>query len=400
MAGVVLIATLAVGCARSDGPGEQASTSKPTGSSTTEPSPGKASSTTAPRPTTTTSTSKPKLPCDGAEVVGRWPLRQRLAQLAMIGVSSSDASEAQTAAAAGVGGIYIRRTGGSTAVYTSGALRGLRTPQDVPVAVAVDDEGGRVQSIAALAGDLPSAREQAARSPREVTKLAAQRGKALRSYGVTVDLAPVVDVSAQRDREVIGDRSYSDDPAVVATYADAFSSGLESSGITPVLKHFPGHGRATGDSHEGPARTPSLAELRAVDLRPYSKVVKDGRWVMVGHLDVPGLTDGQPATMSPAAIDGLLRRDLGFDGVVISDELGGMLAVAAQYDLPEATRRFLAAGGDVALWAEGGQLARVLDHLESSVAKGTLSEERVNASAWRVLQAKGYDPCEPSLTSG
>ena len=119
----------------------------------------------------------------------------------------------------------------------------------------------------------------------------------------------------------------------------------------------------------------------------------DGRWVMVGHLDVPGLTDGEPATLSPAAIDGLLRRDLGFDGVVVSDELGGMRAVAAQYDLPEATRRFLAAGGDVALWAEGGHLARVLDHLEGAGADGSLSEARVNQSAARVLAAKGYDPC-------
>src|SRR6202000_328447 len=111
-----------------------------------------------------------------------------------------------------------------------------------------------------------------------------QRGKKMHDLGITVDFAPVVDVSDEPDDSVIGDRSFSNDPAVVTDYAGAYARGLRDAGVLPVLKHFPGHGHASGDSHTGGVVTPSLAELKNLDLGPYRTLVSQAPvGVMVGH---------------------------------------------------------------------------------------------------------------------
>lgn len=331
-------------------------------------------------------------PCDRAAVVRSWPLARRLGQVLMPGIAGSDGSlaSARAAVAQGVGGLFVRRPG--DAALASGGLVGLSTPDAVPVSVAIDDEGGRVQTLRSLAGDLPSARVLARLGPDAIHDLYEERGQRMRALGVTVDFAPVVDVSAQEDDDVIGDRSFAADPDTVVADAEAAVRGLQDAGIAPVLKHFPGHGRASGDSHEGVAITPSFDQLDD-DLEPYERLAPLVTWIMVGHLSVPGLTDGAPASLSPAAIDGLLRGSLGYQGVVVSDELGGMRAIADHHPLPEAVRLFLLAGGDVALWNGADRVGEVLAALEADVTAGRLPEDVVDRAALRVLDAKGYDPC-------
>ncbi|MEO6089331.1 MAG: glycoside hydrolase family 3 N-terminal domain-containing protein, partial [Umezawaea sp.] len=129
--------------------------------------------------------------------------------------------------------------------------------------------------------------------------------------------------------------------------------------------------------------------LKAKDLLPYQDIKTYGPVaVMVGHLDVPGLTDGGPATLSPAAYR-LLRDDYRFDGLVMTDDLGAMKAVTNLVDLPEAVRQALAAGADVALWSSGGRVGEVLDGLEAAMANGGLTKERVTDALHRVLKSKG-----------
>lgn len=333
-------------------------------------------------------------PCTVQSVVAQWPLRRRLAQTVMVGVDASGPQEALgVVSSEQVGGIFLGGT--STGLLSGGGLREVQAAAVVEVAVAVDDEGGRVQRIDTLDGELPSAREMAATlSVEQVYVLAAERGRQLRARGVTINLAPSVDVSAQPDGAVIGDRSFGDDPQLVTRYADAFARGLRDAGVLPVFKHFPGHGRATGDSHQGRVTTPPLTGLREVDLVPYRHLL-DGRAaaVMVGHLDVPGLTEPTtPASLSPAA-HALLREELGFAGMVITDDLAAMAAVTDRADLPDAVRRALAAGADMALWITTDRLTDVLDHLEHAVATGSLPESRVNDAVAHVLAAKNIDLC-------
>lgn len=333
-----------------------------------------------------------RLPGCSAVVDGLGP-REQLAQRLMVGADAEDPrAAAEMVRTDQVGGIFL--PGNATALLRDQALRALQAGARIPVTVAVDDEGGRVQRVDDLDGELPSAREMGALPPDEVRALAQERGRALAARGVTMDIAPVVDLGGQSDREVIGDRSFGTDPADVTRYARAFAEGLAAAGVAPVVKHFPGHGRADGDSHAGRVTTPPIDDLRAADLRPYADLISPGTpladgvtGVMVGHLDVPGLTDDLPSSLTPA-VYALLREEYGFAGPVYTDDLGAMKAVTGTYELPEAVLAALDAGADVALWSNPADPATVLDTLEPALADGTLDAAENEAAVTRVLRAK------------
>ncbi|WP_425425225.1 glycoside hydrolase family 3 N-terminal domain-containing protein [Amycolatopsis saalfeldensis] len=333
----------------------------------------------------------PSLPASacGAKVASM-DVRAQVAQLVVPGVDAGNpAAAVELVRSQQIGGIFVG--GNNTTLLQNGALNAVQAAAKIPVSVAVDEEGGRVQRIDDLDGSLPSARELAAtKTPDEVRALGVQRGQQLRARGVTVDYAPDADVSEEPDDAVIGDRSYSADPAKVRQYAMAFANGLRQSGITPVLKHFPGHGHGSGDSHKGTVTTPPLDQLRQVDLQPYRNIAEYGKIeVMVGHLDVPDLTNGVPASISPAAYQ-LLRGEYHFTGPVITDDLGGMKAITDQYSLPDAVLKALQSGADEALFSSGsGNVGQVLDRLTKAVADGDLPADRVAASVQRVLTSKG-----------
>ncbi|WCO68997.1 glycoside hydrolase family 3 N-terminal domain-containing protein [Iamia majanohamensis] len=396
---VVVVATVAV-LADDGGGGEEATGSTPSPTpSTAERTPTTPPPTAPPSAPSTTAAAPAPAACDATAAVAAWPLRRRLAALVMVGVDPSGTGEATAVVEDHhVGGVFVG--GDDTTLLTSGALATLRDGSPTGLFVAVDEEGGRVQRIEGIDGDVPSAREQAATtSPDEVRALAQRRAQVMADLGVTMDLAPVVDVSDQDDDTVIGDRSWSDDPAAVVTYAGAYADGLLAEGVAPVLKHFPGHGQASGDSHEGAVTTPPLADLRSRDLVPYEQLLPrlgGSAAVMLGHLDVPGLTeDGTPSSLSPATV-ALLRQDYGFDGVVMTDDLAGMEAVTARLGTEEAAVAALAAGVDVVLLA-GTDVGSLLDRLEQAVAAGGLDEAAVDASVVRTLRLKGLDPCGVAL---
>lgn len=327
-----------------------------------------------------------------ADVVAAMSPRDRLAQRLMVGVDAADPrGTAQDVRATQVGAIFIG--GNATALLTDQALRGVQAMARIPLAVAVDDEGGRVQRIDTLDGKLPSARAMArTRTPDQVRELGEQRGREQLARGITMNLAPTVDVTGRS--AAIGDRSFGDDPETVASYAAAFAEGQRAAGVYTVLKHFPGHGRADGDSHKGRVTTPALPDMRADDMRPYAALLGPGRaladgrtGVLVGHLDVPGLTGDLPSSLTPAVYQ-LLREEIGFDGLVLTDDLGAMDAITDEFTLPEAVERALEAGADMALWSSGGRVAPVLDHLEQAQAAGRLDPGETDAAVTRVLRAK------------
>src|SRR5699024_2961522 len=161
----------------------------------------------------------------------------------------------------------------------------------------------------------------------------------LRGMGVTVDFAPSLDVSEQPDGAVIGDRSFSPDPARVVSYARAFATGLQDAGVTPVFKHFPGHGRSSGDSHHQSVTVPPLDQLVPHDLHPFAELAEtSGAGMMLGHQQVPGLTGvDRPASLSPAAYRlRLAAHGYGAqpsDGPSFPDDLSGMRAVTDAFTL-------------------------------------------------------------------
>jgi beta-N-acetylhexosaminidase len=321
--------------------------------------------------------------------------RDKLAQLLMVGVTGADDARAVVHRYR-VGGVMV---GSWTDLSMMGdPLRQITsTAGPLPLAVSVDEEGGRVSRLSGLIGEQPSPRVLAqTKTPEEVRGIAFQRGQAMRNLGVTIDFAPVVDVTTEADSEVIGDRSFGSDPAQVVDFAGAYAQGLRDAGVMPVLKHFPGHGRASGDSHEGGVVTPALADLEASDLVPYRTLTTQVPVaVMVGHMQVPGLTGSDPASLSPDAY-GLLRSgNYGgppFGGLVFTDDLSSMGAINQRYGVAEAVLRALQAGADVALWVTTGEVPAVLDRLEKALAAGELSPSRVDDSVLRLAAVKGPNP--------
>jgi len=267
----------------------------------------------------------------------------------------------------------------------------LAQPSPVPLLLASDEEGGTVQRYRVLLGTLPSARRFALTRTVDETRAAFEDyGKKLKKLGVSVALAPVADVGGGPG---IGSRSFSGDADVAGAYAQAVAKGYLAAGVTPVYKHFPGHGRASADTHKSLALTPPLRDLRKSDLKPFS-TLRDSKGVavMVGHLSVPGLTKGAPATVSREAIDGLLRNEIGFDGVVFSDAFG-MGAIANYLPMEAATVRFIQAGGNVIILPTLGGVAGVHSNLVLAVKKKEISAARLNDSVRRVLAMKGVEPC-------
>jgi beta-N-acetylhexosaminidase len=334
----------------------------------------------------------------GASELEAMSLRQKLAQLLMVGVTgTSDALDVVQREQ--VGGIFIG-SWTDLSILTDGGVGAVQDAADFPVMVSVDQEGGRVSRLSSLGIDGPSAREMAqTMTPAQVRELAASQGQQMSELGITVDYAPVVDVSAQSDNAVIGDRSFSDDPETVTVYAEAYARGLQDAGIMPVFKHFPGHGSGSGDSHTGTVATPPLAELQTSDLVPYRTLVTmPGVSVMMGHLIVPGLTGPDtPASISPEAIS-LLREGAGydappFDGPIFTDDLSGMAAISAKYGIERATTLALSAGADIALWLSTDAVPAVLDTLTTAVNSGEFPADQVDGSVVRVLRAKGVLDC-------
>jgi beta-N-acetylhexosaminidase len=299
-----------------------------------------------------------------------------------------------------VGGIFIG-SWTDLSMLTNGMVKTLSASTALPVAISVDEEGGRVARLSSLIGPAPSARVLAqTHTADEVYGIALDRGHKMRGLGITIDFAPVVDVTDAPDG-VIGDRSFSADPAVVTAYAGAYARGLRDAGLLPVLKHFPGHGHGSGDSHTGEVTTPPLDQLQNNDLVPYRTLVSAAPvGVMIGHLLVPGLTGDQPASLSKAAIQ-LLRTGTGykgppFDGPVFSDDLSSMAAINQRYGVPEAVLRALQAGTDIALWVTTDEVPAVLDRLEKALAAGELTMPAIDASVLRIAKMKGPKPdCGP-----
>jgi beta-glucosidase-like glycosyl hydrolase/serine/threonine protein kinase len=324
--------------------------------------------------------------------------RKKLAQLLMVGVTGAADARA-VVANHHVGGIFIG-SWTDLSMLTDGSLKDIgNSAGPMGLTVSVDEEGGRVDRLASLIGPAPSARSLAtSSSPDAVYELAKQRGLAMKKLGITVDFAPVVDVSDQPADTVIGDRSFSNDPDKVTAYAGAYARGLRDAGLLPVLKHFPGHGHGSGDSHTGSVVTPPLDQLEQSDLVPFRTLVDQGPvGVMVGHLEVPGLTGDLPASLSPAAIKLLRNGGYGapaFDGPVFSDDLSSMRAISDRYRVTQSVLMALQAGADTALWVTTTEVPAVLDRLEAAVNTGELTMDAVDQKVMRIAATNiAYGRC-------
>jgi beta-N-acetylhexosaminidase len=277
---------------------------------------------------------------------------------------------------------------------TSALTAALRAAAPVEPVIAVDEEGGDVTRVAYASGSpYPGNAALGAVDDVALTRAVyAAIGADLFRLGINTDLAPDADVLDLAGSTVVGTRSFGPDPALVARHVAAAVAGLQSSGVAACAKHFPGHGSTGDDSHLSLATVSgTLAEIRARDLPPFISAIAAGSLaIMPGHLRVPELTGSLPATLSPAAVTGLLRGELGFTGVVICDALE-MKAASAVFGIPEAAVLAVTAGVD--LLCLGRDTDEAMYHavraaIADAVASGRLAGGRLEEASSRVASLR------------
>lgn len=264
----------------------------------------------------------------------------------------------------------------------------------IPLFLGVDEEGGPLVARVANTGvfNVTTFPNMADIGATGDTSQAANVGSTIGGYlhdiGFNVDFAPDADVLTNPDNSVIGQRAFSSDPDVVSSMVSAEVTAMLSTGTLPCVKHFPGHGDTEGDSHTGEVTaTRTKEQMESCEFKPFEAATQAGcPFVMVGHIQTPNVTtDGLPATLSSQMITDILRNQLGFDGVVISDSMA-MGAISDYYNQDDAAVQFISAGGDMILMTP--DLDTSYNGILTAVQNGSLTEDRINQSVKRILVAK------------
>jgi beta-N-acetylhexosaminidase len=302
------------------------------------------------------------------------------------------------------GAILFKRNVG-TAEETAALCQEVKRRAGRPFILSVDQEGGRVARLrGAPFTTLPPMRELGLRGDAaRVERVGRLLAHELRALGFDWDFAPVLDVDTHEANPVIGDRSFGREPQEVARLGVALARGLEAGGVASCGKHFPGHGDTTTDSHLTLPRLPhDLERLRRVELVPFRAFAQAGlASLMTAHVLFDALEPGVPATMSRRVLHGVLREELGFDGVLVSDDLE-MKAIADHYSVEEATVRGTLAGVDLFLVCHRADVQRrAIEALVRAVESGRVPRARIEEAHHRLarLEARFAHPPEERLAT-
>lgn len=329
----------------------------------------------------------------------------RLAALvSTISVQMNHLASVRSAVRGGVGALLL--FGGDAPANLAEQLRSLEAaaPAGLRPLVMTDEEGGGIQRVAKLVGSMPWPRTAArTESASQVRRSAKQVAGRMATNAITVNLAPVLDLSTGRGPDAHhpdGRRSFSGKAQVASRYGLAFARGMSSGGVTPVVKHFPGLGTANNNTDSGPARTKPLTYLKRHDLRPFEAAIAAGLpAVMTSNAVVPGL-GREPVSLSRRAVTGLLVKQLGFHGLVVTDGLTAG-AIRAAGDGPAAAAvTAIRAGADLVLDGNHNNQRRNLQvwratvaALQRAVVNGRLSLRRLRAAGQQVLAVGRLDGC-------
>ena len=393
----VIIVFCAAGCGRQPGP---APTQSPilTAGPTLSPSPSP-----IPSPVSTPDPARMKQDFIGS-ILDDMTSEEMVGQLIIAACREDAANDAVIQASQGfadlitdyrLGGVILFAENIEGIDQTAALISDMQDMSPIPLFVSIDEEGGRVSRIGAnpsmhAIAFPPMADVGAAGDPALARSVGRVIGEELYALGFNMNFAPVADVFTNPQNTVIGDRAFSSDPQVAAEMVGAYVTGIQSAGVAAVIKHFPGHGDTTADTHQGAVSVPyDLARLREVEFVPFRAGIGAGSiGVMSAHIQVPNVTgDTTPSTLSHEMLTDILRGELGFSGLVITDSLE-MKAISEAYGSGEACVRAFLAGADMLLLpfstadGYGGVLSAVQD--------GTISEERLRDSVTRILSVK-YD---------
>ncbi|MBQ7102519.1 MAG: glycoside hydrolase family 3 [Anaerotignum sp.] len=286
-----------------------------------------------------------------------------------------------------VGGVILFAENLDTKEQTQQLTYDLQAAAHMPLFIGIDEEGGLVSRLNKSNIEhevFPPAAEM-----EDVSWAGTSIGSSLGELGINVDFAPVADVNTNPDNPVIGTRAFSSDPQAAASKVAEFISSIQSMGVSACAKHFPGHGDTAMDSHLGETYVEhDLERLRSVEFVPFEQAITAGTdFIMAGHIKTPNATtDGLPATLSSEML-GILRNDLGFGGIIITDAMN-MGAIVDAYGSGESAVMAVQAGVDMVLMP--ADLPEAAEALTEAIKDGSIPEERLNEALWHVLSLK-YD---------
>lgn len=267
-----------------------------------------------------------------------------------------------------------------------------RENSNLPLFFALDEEGGSVSRLPASMEKTPSAGSIGATGdPDRAYQAGRQIAANMRKLGFNLNFAPVCDINSNPDNPVIGDRAFSSDPEIAAEMASSFYRGIKEGGVMGVAKHFPGHGDTSTDSHLGlPSVNTDVATLKSRELRPFQAVIQSGvDMVMTAHILLEAIDDQYPATLSEKVKRELLWDGLGYEGIVISDDLN-MQAITDHYTVEEAAKQAINSGCDILLLSHDVAKTRaVAEYLAQAVEAKEISMDRIDAALTKILMLKG-----------
>lgn len=304
-----------------------------------------------------------------------------------------------------VGGFILFKRNIQSAEQTLSLINSLKeanTSNKVPLFIAVDEEGGSVSRMPDEFVKLPTSRAVGKIDSEEFAfEIGNTVGFQIKSLGFNMNFAPVLDIDSNPKNPVIGDRSFGANPEIVSSLGTAVMNGLKTHVISTV-KHFPGHGDTSVDSHVGlPVIYHDIHRLKSFELVPFKRAIKNGAdAVMIAHILLPKVDEQNPATFSKTVITDILRNEMNFDGVVITDDMT-MGAIVENYDIGEAAVKSVMAGADIILVCHDSQKQiKVLEALKQAAIDGVISESLLDEHVYRVLKLKQkYDLKDETIES-
>ncbi len=271
------------------------------------------------------------------------------------------------------------------------SLKSTNTKNEIPLFISVDEEGGSVSRMPAEFQNLPNNKEIGKVNNGDFSyKIGGILAEEIKSFGFNMDFAPVLDINSNPKNPVIGDRSFGSNANIVSKLGIKTMKGIQMGGVIPVVKHFPGHGDTAIDSHVGlPSVNNDLGRLKSFELIPFDEAIKNNaEAVMIAHILMKKIDAENPASLSPTIITDILRKQLNFNGVVITDDMT-MGAIIENYKIEEAAVKSVNAGCDIVLVCHGyDNEVVVIETLKKAVEAGTISRERVDESVYRILKLK------------
>lgn len=321
-------------------------------------------------------------------------LEEKVGQLLIVGFEGTELNDNTKALIEdiGVGGLIFFGRNIESKYQVKALVEDIKEISNIPLFLAIDEEGGKVSRLPQEYKRLPDSFDIGSTNDTDLAFTYGELlGNRVKSLGLNLNFAPVMDIHSNPNNPVIGKRAFGNTVEVVKEMGMQVANGIRSTSVIPSIKHFPGHGDTSTDSHkELPIINKTLDELMDFELNPFKAAInEDIETIMIAHILIPSIDEEFPATLSQKIISGLLRDKMKYDGVIISDDMT-MGAIVNNYSLEEAVIDYLKAGGDLVLICHGIDNPRIVfDKIIECVELGELTIEDIDEKVYRIIELKG-----------